>query len=91
MQGARIWLPNVKEFFVSLGNLIISGQRQRQTALCDSAEFFVSGLRVNERTLAILTLRIEESFPNKVELINDLNELHFIVNELTRDFVRGGM
>ena len=35
-----------------------------------------------------LTLRIEESFPYEVELINDLNELHSIVNELTRDFVR---
>ena len=32
MQGARIWLPNVEEFFFSLGNLITSAQRQRQTA-----------------------------------------------------------
>ena len=88
MQGARIWLPNVEEFFVSLGNLITSAQRQRQTASYDSADFFVRRLQENERTLAILTLRIEESFPNEVELINDLNELHSIVNELTRDFVR---
>ncbi|KAK2553027.1 hypothetical protein P5673_025750 [Acropora cervicornis] len=60
MQGARIWLPNVEEVFVSLGNLITSAQRQR----------------------------IEESFPKEFELISDLNELHSIVNELTRDFVR---
>ena len=88
MQGARIWLPNVEEFFVSLGNLITSAQRQRQTASYDSADFFVRRLQENERILAILTFRIEESFPNEVELINDQNELHSIVNTLTRDFVR---
>ena len=88
MQGARIWLPNVEGFFVSLGNLITNAQRQRQTASYDSADFFVRRLQENERTLAILTLRIEESFPNEFELISDLNELHSIVNELTRDFVR---
>ena len=71
-----------------MGNLITSAQRQRQTASYDSADFFVRRLQENERTLAILTLRIEQSFPNEVELINDLNELQSIVNELTRDFVR---
>ena len=77
-----------KNFF-SLGNLITSAQRQRQTASYDSAaDFFVRRLQENERTLAILTLRIEKSFPNEVELISDLNELHSMVNELTRDFVR---
>ena len=76
-----------KIFFFSLGNLITSAQRQRQTASYDSADFFVRRLQENERTLAILTLRIEKSFPNEVELINDQNELHSIVNELTRDSV----
>ena len=71
-----------------MDNLITSAQRQRQTASYDSADFFVRRLQENERTLAILTLRIEESFPNEVELINYLNELQSIVNELTRDFVR---
>ena len=56
--------------------------------LCDPADFFVCCLQENERTLAILTLRIKESFPNEVGLINDLNELHSIVNKLSRDFVR---
>ena len=50
--------------------------------------FFVRRLQENQRTLAILTLRIEESFPKEFELISDLNELHSIVKELTRDFVR---
>ena len=44
--------------------------------------FFVRSLQENQRT------RIEESFPKEFELISDLNELHSIVNELTRDFVR---
>ena len=72
MQAARFWLPNREEFFVSLDNLITSAQRQRQTASYDSAKFFVPRLQENERILAILTLMIEESFPNEVGLINDL-------------------
>ena len=78
-----------RRIFFSLGNLITSAQRQRQTASYDSAaDFFVRRLQENERTLAILTLRIEKSFPNEVELISDLTELHSMENELTRDFVR---
>ena len=88
MQGARIWLPNVEEFFVSLGNLITSAQRQRQTASYDSADFFCSPPSRKPKNPRYLTLRIEESFPKESELIGDLNELHSIVNELTRDFVR---
>ena len=41
-----------------------------------------------ERTLVTLALRIEEAFPNEVEVISDLNELVFIMNELSRDFDR---
>ena len=83
MEGARIWLPNIEEVFVSLGNLIRSTQRQRHTASYDSAGFFVRPLQESERNLAILTLRIEESFPNEVGLINDLNKLHSTGNERT--------
>ena len=82
-----IWLPNIEEFFVSLGNQITSAQRQRLTLSYDFAEFFLHLHQENERTLATLTLRIEESFFNEGGLINDLNELHSIVNKLTRDFV----
>ena len=35
-----------------------------------------------------MTLRIEEAFPNEVEVISDLNELVFLMNELSRDFDR---
>ena len=88
MQGARIWLPNIEGFFTSLGRLLESAEGQRNTASYDSAEFFSRRLRENERTLVTLTLRIEEAFPNEVEVISDLNELVFLMNELSRDFDR---
>ena len=53
-----------------------------------AAEFFSHRLRENQRTLVTLTLRIEEAFPNEVEVISDLNELVFLMNQLSRDFDR---
>ena len=88
MQGARIWLPNIEGFFTSLGRLLEKAEGQRNTASYNSAEFFSRRLRENERTLVTLTLRIEEAFPNEVEVISDLNELVFLMNELSRDFDR---
>ena len=87
-QGVRIWLPNFEEFFTSLGRLLESTEGQRNTASYDSAEFFSRRFRENERTLVTLTLRIEEAFSNEVEVISDLNELVFLMNELSRDFDR---
>ena len=84
MQGARIWLPNIEGFFTSLGRLLEKAEGQRN----NSAEFFSRRLRENERTLVTLTLRIEEAFPNEVEVISDLNELVFLMNQLSRDFDR---
>ena len=48
----------------------------------------LNGLRQKKRTLVTLTLRIEEAFPNEAEVISDLNELVFFMNELSRDFGR---
>ena len=47
-----------------------------------TVDFLVRRLQENGRTLAILTLKIEESFPNEFELISDLNKLHLIVTSL---------
>ena len=88
MQGVRIWLPNIEGFFTPLGRLLESAEGQRNTASYDSAEFFSRRFRENERALVTLTLRIEEAFPNEVEVISDLNELVFLMNELSRDFDR---
>ena len=46
-----------------------------------AAEFFSHRLRENQRTLVTLTL-------NEVEVISDLNELVFLMNQLSRDFDR---
>ena len=73
---------------MSLGRLLESAEGQRDTASFDSVAFFSCRLRENERTLVTLTLRIEEAFPNEVGVISDLNELVFIMNELSRDFER---
>ena len=88
MQGARIWQPNIEGFFIALGRLLESAEGQRNTASYDTAEFFSRRLRENERTLVTLTLRIEEAFPNEVDVISDLNELVFIMNEISKDFDR---
>ena len=64
IQGARIWLPNIEGFFflwagywkVQKGKGTMRAQRNH-----DSAEFFSRRLRENERTLATLTLRIDEA------------------------------
>ena len=82
MQGVRIWLPNIEGFFTPLGRLLESAEGQRNTTSYDSAEFFSRRFRENERALVTLTLRIEEAFPNEVEVISDLNELVFLMNEL---------
>ena len=37
------------------------------------------------KELLTLTLKIEEAFPNEVEVISDLNELVFLMDELSRD------
>ena len=80
--------PTSKEFFTSLGRLLEKAEGQRNTASYNSAEFFSHRLRENQRTLVTLTLRIEEAFPNEVEVISDLNELVFLMNQLSRDFDR---
>ena len=73
---------------MSLGRLLESARRQRNTASSDTTEFFSRRLRENERTVVTLILRIEEAFPNEVGVISDLNELVFVMNELSRDSER---
>ena len=75
MQGARIWLPNIDGFFMSLGRLL-EVQKGKGT------------LHPTIRLNFLVLSRIEEAFPNEVGVISDLNELVFIMNELSRDFDR---
>lgn len=79
MQGARIWLPNLDGFFVSLGRLLESAQGQRSTASYDSAEFFSAAYEKMKNSLYLNSQDV---------LISDLNEIVSIINNLTRDFER---
>ena len=67
-------MSNIEGFFTSLDRLLESADGQRNTASYNSAEFFSRRLRGNERTLVNFTLRIEEAFPNEVEVISVLND-----------------
>ena len=78
MQGARIWLPNIEGFFYVFGRLLESAEGQRNTAFYDTAEFFSLRFRENERTPVTLTLRIEEAFPNEIDVTSDLRWLKIV-------------
>ena len=53
MQGVRIWLPNFKGFFTSLGRLLESADGQRNIASYDSAEIFSRRLRETKELLSL--------------------------------------
>ena len=73
-QYGSIWLPDTERFFMDLSRLI-SSARQQQNATAtqlDSAEFFIRRLEEYERTLSVLTLRVEESYTQEACLIDYL-------------------
>ena len=86
--GAAIWLPDTETFFVELGTIISRAQQQRNATATqfDSSEFFVRRLEEYERTLSVLTTRIEESYAQEITLIGYLNHLLGILNELRFHF-----
>ena len=86
--GAAIWLPDTERFFMELGTMITRAQQQRNATATqfDSSEFFVRRLEEYERTLSVLTTRIEESFAQEITLIGYLHQLLGILNELRRHF-----
>lgn len=73
---------------MDLCSLITSAQAQRDNIATqfDPAGFYMRRLEENERTLSVLTTRIEESFPQEVCLIGDLHELIGILSELRCHF-----
>ena len=62
----------------------MKAQRQRiaTATQLDSADIFVRRLKVYERTLSVLTTRIEESYVQEINLIAYLHQLPCILNEL---------
>ena len=53
------WLPNYAEFFISLGSLIESAERQQHSQSNDSIEYVVRRLDQNERTLSTLLFKAQ--------------------------------
>ena len=87
MQGVRIWLPNI-EGFLRLWVGYWKVQKGKGTLRPTTRLNFLVAVYEKTKELLSLTLRIEEAFPNEVEVISDLNELVFLMNELSRDFDR---
>ena len=58
--GATIWLPDTERFFGELS------QRNLTATQFGSSEFFVRRLEKYERTLCVLTSRIEESYGQEI-------------------------
>ena len=88
LDGGAIWLPDTERFFMDLSRLI-SSTRQQQNATAtqfDSAEFFIRRLEEYERTLSVLTLRVEESYTQEASVIDYLDQLLNILNELRCHF-----
>ena len=64
--------------------MITKAQQQRNATATqlDPSDFFVRRLKVYERTLSVLTTRIEESYAQEINLIAYLHLLPCILNEL---------
>ena len=56
MQGARIWLPNIEEFFTSLGRLLVTGGDWTQT-LCVARRM---KLTTNESQVVVIYCKIKK-------------------------------
>ena len=82
--GATTWLPDTESFFGELSVIITRAQQQRNLTDTQfgSSEFFVRRLEEYERTLCVITSRIEESYGQEICLIGHLHQLLGIVNEL---------
>ena len=73
MASARpaIWLPSTETLFMELRRMIARAQQQRNATATqfDSSEFFVRRLEeYAERTLSVLSTRIEESYALEITL-----------------------
>ena len=84
--GAAIWLQGIKTFFMESSTVIARAQQQRNAtaAQFDSLEFIVRRLEEYERTLSVLTTRIEESYIQEITLFGlYLNRLPGIFERAT--------
>ena len=68
---------------MELSTMITGAQQQRNATATqfDSSDFFVRRPEEYERTLIVLTARIEESYTQEINLIGYLHQLLCILNE----------
>ena len=84
MASAGAAIQGIKTFFMDSSMVIARAQQQRNATATqfDSLEFFVRRLKEYERTLSVLTTRIEESYIQEITLFGFyLNRLLGILNE----------
>ena len=76
---AHRWLPNINEFFFSLGRLIDTCEGQLQSVSCDRSEFLTRRLDEYARTLSIIVTRFNESYGHLDSQRNCLHNLSYIL------------
>jgi len=76
VQGAQIWLPNI-EGFLCLWAGYWRVQKGKGTLRPKTLLNFLVVVYEKTRELVTLTLRIEDAFPNEIDVTSDLNELVF--------------
>lgn len=71
-----------RRFFISLVNVIRGARNHLSTNQVDSAEFWCRRLDQYERTLRLLSARVEESRPGQITFIRDLESLETLMDTM---------
>jgi len=77
------WLPNFKDFFLSLRRLIESSEEQFTSASCDTSEFLVRRLEEYERTLSTLIARFSEAYGQADSQQSCIAQLNHLLSRTT--------
>lgn len=72
---AAQWIPSVDSFFNSLVRIVRVVRGHLSTDQVNSAEFWCRRLKEYQRTLRILLARVEESRPDQITFLRDLEIL----------------
>ncbi len=80
---AQRWLPNYADFFISLGNLIGSAERQRYSQSNDLTEYLVRCLDENEHMLSTVLSRLSETYQNMPFVLNSLEDMRFLLSRVS--------
>ena len=79
---AHRWLPNINEFFFSLGRLIDTCDGQLQSVSRDRSEFLTRRLDEYSRTLSIIIARFNESYGHLESQRSCLHNLSYLLERV---------